>query len=329
MTEQSNAASQEEIDYRAWKKTAWDEVRQFHETAESEQVFFGENNPQHRLAPEFFQFYLGNMPSKDAKNALQTAFTMWSNLRGVSEQAQEALKHIPHKEDVWEGIGHCLLRIFNQDGRTDEGLVLLEKLAREVIPPRSRTALLSDFSRGLLNKGQIEKARRGFEKMLQLNASESHVKLAQGYIYELDHLNIGQPAPHFRLQDIDGNVIDLADHQGKVVVLHFWGTTCGACKSVYPHLREMVLEFPEDEFVLVGISDDQDSGELGASICEEKFTWPQICEGKGWEDTLFRLYNVNSIPAAYIIDKAGNIACKIVGGNRGKEIQEVIRSLVA
>ena len=328
MTEQNNEPSQEEIDYRAWNKTAWDEVRQFHETAESEKVFFGENNPQHRLAPEFFQFYLEGRPSKDAENALQTAFTMWSNLRGVSEQAQEAIKHISYEEDVWEGIGHCLLRIFNQDERSDEGLILLEKLAQEVIPLGSRTLLLSDLSRSLLNKGQIEKARPGFEQILQWNASEWHVKLAQGYIYEFDNLNIGQPAPHFRLQDIDGNVIDLADNHGKIVVLHFWGTTCGACKFIYPNLREVVQEFSEDEYVLVGISGDQDFEVLRASICEEKFTWPQICEGKGWEDTVFRLYNVTSIPTAYVIDKSGNIACKMVGGNRGEELQEVIRSLV-
>ena len=55
---------------------------------------------------------------------------MWGNLRGVSEQAQEALKHISYEEDVWEDIGHSLLRMFHHDGRADEGIVLLQDLSQ-------------------------------------------------------------------------------------------------------------------------------------------------------------------------------------------------------
>ena len=52
MTEQNSALSQEEMDFKVWQKAAWEEVEQFRETAED---YFGENNPQHRLAAEFFQ----------------------------------------------------------------------------------------------------------------------------------------------------------------------------------------------------------------------------------------------------------------------------------
>ena len=47
MTEQNSALSQEEMDFKVWQKAAWEEVEQFRETAED---YFGENNPQHRLA---------------------------------------------------------------------------------------------------------------------------------------------------------------------------------------------------------------------------------------------------------------------------------------
>lgn len=322
MADEDVPLTQDEAQFREKLKTDWEEVRRYWEEPD------GKVNPQHRLAPAYFKIYLEKRPSDLATRALGTAFTMWGNLKGVSDQVQQVLKQIPYEEDVWGDIGHCLLRAFHHDERADEGLILVEKLARKVIPLRSRTSLLSDLSRSLLDKGKIEKARQGFEQILEWNASEWHVKLAQGYIYEFDHLNIGQSAPHFRLQDIDGNAIDFADQHGKIVVLHFWGTTCGACRFIYPHLREMAQEFSGDEFVLIGISDDQDFEVLRASICEEKFTWPQICEGKGWEDTVFRLYNVTSLPSAYVIDKSGNIVCKMVGGNRGEELQEAVRSLI-
>ena len=66
---------------------------------------------------------------------------------------------------------------------------------------------------------------------------------------------------------------------------------------------------------------------LRATIKEEEFTWPQLCEGKGLKDTVVRLYNVNGIPSAYILDRDGNIAFKISGGKSGQEIEEAVSSL--
>ncbi|MCE2449796.1 MAG: hypothetical protein J4F35_15885 [Candidatus Latescibacteria bacterium] len=83
MTEQNNTLSQEEMDFKAWHKAAWEEVKQFRETAEGS---FGENDPQHRLAAEIFQTYLEKRPSEIATKALDNAFTMWGNLKGVSDQ---------------------------------------------------------------------------------------------------------------------------------------------------------------------------------------------------------------------------------------------------
>ena len=70
MAEQDSAPSQQ-ADYNAWHKAAWDEIHQFcAAVAKSEWDYFAPNNPQHRLAPEFFQFYLENRHSKHAEHAL-------------------------------------------------------------------------------------------------------------------------------------------------------------------------------------------------------------------------------------------------------------------
>ena len=149
-------------------------------------------------------------------------------------------------------------------------------------------------------------------------------------MYELDNLNVGQLAPQFRLPDINGNHIDLADYQGKVVVLHFWSTTCGWCKFIYPSLRNIAQEYSGDEVILIGISSDMDFDALRAAITEEQFTWPQICEGNGSKDTVFKLYNVDGIPVEYIIDQDGKIAFKLGGGGKGsgEKVEEAVRSLV-
>ena len=223
MTEQNSALSQEEMDFKVWQKAAWEEVEQFRETAED---YFGENNPQHRLAAEFFQMYLEKRPSEIATKALDNAFTMWGNLKGVSDQVQAALKHISCTEDVWDEVEHGLRNSFARDGREKEAILLLEELVEKVVPLKSRSVLLCALADTWEREDEIGKARRGFEQIIAWDASERHVDHARGHLYEFDNLNVGQLAPQFRLPDINGNRVDLADYQGKVVVLHFWSTTC-------------------------------------------------------------------------------------------------------
>ena len=315
-------------EYAAWSKAAWKEVHGFHDSAGTMEEYYGPANPQHRLAPEFFEFYRRNRPGKDATHALANALTMWGNLKGVSNLVQQEIRHISVEEDVWQEIAGELPRTFHADGREEEGLALLRDLAERVAPLRGRTALLFELSELLMERGESTEAREGFDRIIEWNASERHVMSAQGCIHELDHLNPGQPAPLFTKDAVDGTPVDLAGFQGRVALLHFWGTSCGFCKLIYPDLRSLAQEYSESDLALIGLSYDQDPEELRSSIREERFTWPQICEGNGWEDSVFRLYNVRGAPTAFVIDRSGLIVRKIDGGDRGEELRELVRSLV-
>ena len=315
-------------DYEAWHKAAWEEVSGFYDSATTVEDLYGPGNPQHRLAPEFFEFYRRNRPGRDATHALGNALEMWSNLKGVSHRVQQEIRHISVEEDVWEGIAGSLPRTFNADDREEEGLALLRDLAERVVPPRSRTALLFELSTWLMERGELTEAREGFDRIIEWNASEQQVIDAQGYVHELDYLDSGQPAPLFTKDAIDGASIDLAGFRGRIALLHFWGTSCGPCELIYPALRSLAQEYSESDLALVGLSYDQDPESLRSTIREQRFTWPQICEGNGWKDEVFRLYNVRAVPTAYVIDRSGLIVRKIEGGDRGDELRELIRSLV-
>lgn len=315
-------------DYSAWHKAAWEEVYGFNDSARTMEDAYGPANPQHRLASEFFEFYRRNRPGKDATHALGNALTMWSNLKGVSNLVQQEIRHISVEEDVWEHAASSLHQIFWQDDREEEGLALLRDLAERVVPLRGRTALLFELSELLMERGESTEAREGFDRIIEWNASEQHVIDAQGYIHELDHLNPGQPAPRFTKDAVDGTPVDLAGFRGRVALLHFWGTSCEFCKLIYPDLRSLAQEYSESDLALIGLSYDQDPESLRSTIREERFTWPQICEGNGWEDSVFRLYNVTGAPTAFVIDRSGLIVRKIDGGDRGEELRELVRSLV-
>ncbi len=48
-------------------------------------------------------------------------------------------------------------------------------------------------------------------------------ELAEGPLFEIQHLQIGMAAPNIEGEDVDGEKFQLADYKGKVTVLDFWG----------------------------------------------------------------------------------------------------------
>lgn len=68
-------------------------------------------------------------------------------------------------------------------------------------------------------------------------------------------------APDFELKNSTGASIRLSDHKGKVVLLDFWATWCGPCKTQIPWLNEFSERYGPDGLVVIGISMDQEGWE--------------------------------------------------------------------
>jgi len=54
---------------------------------------------------------------------------------------------------------------------------------------------------------------------------------------------VGEPAPDFKLQNLDGQYISLSDLRGKPVLLNFWATWCKFCRDEMPYLQQVYEEW--------------------------------------------------------------------------------------
>src|SRR5436305_3021019 len=81
---------------------------------------------------------------------------------------------------------------------------------------------------------------------------------------------VGQVAPDFSGQTLDGTPFRLADLRGKVVVLDFWATWCPPCRAMIPHEREMVQRLAGKPFALIGISADSEEAALRDFVGEQR-----------------------------------------------------------
>jgi hypothetical protein len=58
---------------------------------------------------------------------------------------------------------------------------------------------------------------------LAYGADSDYETAANGYLYELDNLQVGMTAPDFEAVDENGATWKLSDYRGKVVIVDFWG----------------------------------------------------------------------------------------------------------
>ena len=70
-------------------------------------------------------------------------------------------------------------------------------------------------------------------------------------------VRVGDPAPAFRVETIDGKTLELAEYRGRFVLLHFWDDRCRDCLAETPHLKAVYEAWGRDErFAMIGLSLD-------------------------------------------------------------------------
>ena len=106
---------------------------------------------------------------------------------------------------------------------------------------------------------------------------------------------------------VDGKKFDLAGLRGKVVLIDFWATWCPPCVEEVPQLVETYEKFKDRGFEIVGISLDNDKSALEKFTAENKMTWPQFFDGKGWDNELAQRFKIQSVPTMWLLGRDGKL----------------------
>jgi len=61
-------------------------------------------------------------------------------------------------------------------------------------------------------------------------------------------------APDFTLRTVQGDIFNLSDYKGKVILLNFWGTWCGPCRREIPDFNKLHDKYQKDGLEIVGIT---------------------------------------------------------------------------
>jgi len=112
------------------------------------------------------------------------------------------------------------------------------------------------------------------------------------------------PAPDFAAKDVTGKVVKLSDFRGKVVLLNFWASWCGVCKTEKPKLNTMASEMASDDFVVIALASDHAWADALTAVLEALV--PQaVPEGKPTMEKVsaaFRQALPNGTPFKVLLD---------------------------
>lgn len=132
----------------------------------------------------------------------------------------------------------------------------------------------------------------------------------------ISDLSVGSKAPDFELYDLDGSIHKLSDYKGQPVLLNFWATWCGPCRSEMPHLEDIYEEWKDNELIFFAVNVGEGSNDVTSFMDYYGFNMPVLLDNA---KTVSRKYAVSGIPTTYFIDEDGIIQNRVVGAFPDRE----------
>jgi len=122
---------------------------------------------------------------------------------------------------------------------------------------------------------------------------------------------IGRPAPELTLDLLDGGRMNLADHQGKnVVILDFWASWCRPCRMAMPIIEQAAQAYKDQGVALYAVNVKESPQLIRTFLEKTKHAVPVALDRDG--RSALR-YGATHLPRIVLVDKAG-IVRSVYGG---------------
>jgi len=134
-------------------------------------------------------------------------------------------------------------------------------------------------------------------------------------------------APDFTLPGKAGEAVSLAKLKGQVVMLNFWASWCGPCRTEMPLMDQIYKKYSAAGFVLLGVNVDSDSSDAQKFLSQVPVSFPIAYDR---DNKVSKIYEVAAMPSTIFIDRKGNVRQLHRGYKPGDENEYLneIRSLI-
>ena len=136
---------------------------------------------------------------------------------------------------------------------------------------------------------------------------------------------VGQPAPAFDLETLDGGRLSLAELRGSPMVLNFWASWCIPCREEAPLFTTAAADYQARGLRVIGVV-YQDSAENARGFMGRYGqTYPGLIDPDG--RTAID-YGVFGIPETFFIDAAGVVRSRQIGAVTADDLRRQIAAIL-
>ncbi len=136
---------------------------------------------------------------------------------------------------------------------------------------------------------------------------------------------VGAKAPNFSAPTPTGEELALNDALGKVTLIDFWAAWCKPCRAENPNIVNVYNKYHEKGLNIIGVSLDKKAEDWKKAIEDDGLTWNHVSNIAYFDDAIAKLYNVDAIPAAFLLDENGVIVAKNL---RGPALEQKVAELL-
>ena len=139
---------------------------------------------------------------------------------------------------------------------------------------------------------------------------------------------VGQPAPDFTLEALNGGAVTLSHLQGQPVLINFWASWCEPCRAEMPELGRAYETHKADGFVVLAVNMTfQDSlPDVQAFAKDFNLSFPVLLDETG--SVAREQYRLRGLPMSFFVDRKGIIVRRHIGAMRSEQIDVFVGEIV-
>lgn len=138
-------------------------------------------------------------------------------------------------------------------------------------------------------------------------------------------LKEGDQSPEISLPNGKDSLVNLSSYRGKIVLVDFWASWCGPCRTANPKVVKLYNKYKGQGFEVFGVALDAKKSDWLRAVSRDKITYTQVIDKAAWNSKFAETFGVNQIPTSFLLDKSGKIVAVDLEGD---ELEQKIKQLL-
>jgi thiol-disulfide isomerase/thioredoxin len=112
--------------------------------------------------------------------------------------------------------------------------------------------------------------------------------------------------------------------KGQVILLDFWASWCGPCKSSFPAMEELNRKYASQGLTIVAVSVDQKKENMERFLKSAKVFFTVVRDA---QQKLVAAADVHAMPTSFLIDRSGKIRFIHAGFNGEETTRQYVKEI--